>query len=372
MSTTVERLADIAGELVGFPSVGTDATALGACAEWVCARMERTPSLRVRRFEDAGTPSVLVTVGEAVPTVLCCGHLDVVEASDPRAYTGARRGERLVGRGAADMKGPVAALIDLLETEPVAGLGLLLTGDEESGGAHGTAHVLKSLDWRPDVVVLPDGGANMRLVTEQKGLLRLRLKAEGSAAHGARPWLGVNALERVYAGYRSVRRAYPLPIDEADWRVSCALTALRNGNNAPNTVPDHAEGILDLRYPGGGPYATTGEALLLDVERRLQRLGVATEVLVHAPPFVLDTDSTWVSRLQNAARAVLDQSLMLTREAGASDARYFGAEGVPVLVFQPVCADWHGANEWIDLDSLVSFREICLRFVRDALARALA
>ncbi|HEY7782969.1 MAG TPA: M20/M25/M40 family metallo-hydrolase [Ktedonobacterales bacterium] len=368
MGTMTERLAEIAGGLVGFPSVAADGEALHACADWVSARMARTPSLRVRRFEDVGTPSVLVTVGESVPTVLFCGHLDVVEATDPAAYTGTRQGNRLIGRGAADMKGPIAALLDIVETEPVAGLGLLLTGDEESGGAHGTAHVLRSLDWRPEVVVLPDGGANMRLVTEQKGMLRLRLTAEGQAAHGARPWLGINALERIIAGYQAVRRAYPPPVDEDDWRVSATLTVLRNRGNAPNTVPDFAEGMLDLRYPGNGPGASDGQELLRAVRGHLARHDVRSDILLHAPPFVLDPDSPWAGRLRDVARGVLDDPMRLVREAGASDARYFGVEGVPVLVFQPVCADWHGAGEWIDLESLAAFREVCARFAREALA----
>src|SRR5262249_584735 len=151
---------------------------------------------------------------------------------------------------AADMKGPVAALMDVFVAEAHSHVGLLLTCDEESGGAHGTQHVLRSLAWRPEVVLLPDGGASMRLVTQQKGLLRLKLTAVGRSVHAARPWQGINALERAFRGYQSMRRAYPPPREEADERISVTLTALHSVGNSPNALPDVAEGVLDVRYPG--------------------------------------------------------------------------------------------------------------------------
>jgi succinyl-diaminopimelate desuccinylase len=281
------------------------------------------------------------------------------------------------------MKGPVAALLDILETESLPGLGLLLTTDEESGGQHGTRHVLDRLETLPEVALLPDGGANMRLVVEQKGLLRLRLLAEGIPAHGSRPWLGANALERLYEGYAEVRRRFPTPESEDDWRVSVTLTALRNVGNSPNTVPECAEGVLDMRFPGPPPAVPATAAMSgpagagapRDSRAYARRIAgwlrpyhTSSKTLLYAPAFCLDDTSPWVARLQSVAGARLGRSLPPCREAGASDARFLAAKGIPVLVFQPHCADWHGSHEWIELGSLALFRAVCADFARVALS----
>lgn len=366
-----ERLATITEYLVAFPTVAGNDTGITGCLDWVRQHvLARAPRLRARQFVSRGKPSLLFSTGNAPPRVLLCGHLDVVEAVDHQRDFRARplNDDYLGGRGTADMKGPVAALIDIMVTKAQSGLGLLLTTDEETGGEDGVGHFLHAVEWRPEVVILPDGGANLRLVTEQKGILRLRIHASGTAAHGARPWLGQNAIDRLYRGYQALLHAYPIPASEDDWRVSITLSQL-HGGIAPNTVPWHAEGLLDIRYPGDGR-ADAGERLLRDIRRRLSRLQVAADVLAVAPPFVLAAGDPAVERLQRVAADHLGAPLPLARESGASDARYFSAEGVPVIMFQPECADWHAADERVNLASLAQFRTLCAAYARAMLARS--
>lgn len=368
MDRIVERLATITDHLVSFPTVASNPTALQGCVDWVRAFiLTRAPRLHLRQFLSNGKPALLLSAGDMPPRVLCCGHLDVVEATQPSAYQAIPLGEnRLQGRGVADMKGPVAALLDILVNDSLPGMGVLLTTDEEIGGQDGTAHVLQQLDWLPEVVILPDGGANMRLVTAQKGVLRLNVTATGRAAHGSRPWLGDNAIERLYRGYQSLLRAYPIPASESDWRVSITLSEL-HGGQAPNSVPWQATATLDVRFPATGPHA--GETLFHDIQCRLQRHNVQAQIAKLSPAFELDLQHPCVARLQEVAQSLLQHPLPLSREAGASDAHYFAALGVPVLMFQPECADWHGAGEWINLESLATFRTLCAGFVKTLLGR---
>src|SRR5690348_13757332 len=184
MPDDTERLAEIAAALIAFPSLADDGDALERCLAWAVEHVRsRAPDLRIQRYHAGGKPSALLWYGDTPPRVLLAGHLDVVAASGPDAFT-PRRDERgrLYGRGAADMKGPVAALLDLLAHERRSGLGLLLTSDEESGGEHGALHVIERMETLPEVVLLPDGGANLRLICEQKGVLRLALSTRGEAA----------------------------------------------------------------------------------------------------------------------------------------------------------------------------------------------
>jgi len=371
MRDDVERLAEIAAALIAFPTLADDDDTLDRCLAWAVDHAHaRAPDLRIQRYHSGGKPSALLWHGDTPPRVLLAGHLDVVAASGPDAFT-PRRDERgrLYGRGAADMKGPVAALLDLLSTERLPGLGLLLTTDEESGGEHGALYVLERMEMLPNIVLLPDGGANMRLICEQKGVLRLALSTHGTAAHGSRPWLGANAIERLYAGYEALRRRFPIPTDEDDWRVSITLTSLRSEGNSPNTVPQAASGILDIRYPAGDPPSMdVAGALAGEIATILRPFHTSTQTLLHGPAFRLDERSPSVATLQAAARRELGHEMPLAREAGASDARFFSARGVPILIFQPECANWHSHDEWVALPSLARFRAVCARFLRDALA----
>ncbi|HKS70011.1 MAG TPA: M20/M25/M40 family metallo-hydrolase [Ktedonobacterales bacterium] len=367
--TMVERLAKLASMLIEERTVAHHEKALRDCFMRVGGYLhQHAPHAEPRFFEDGGFRSLLVTHGAGPARVLLCGHLDVVPGDDEQFTPRRLSGDRLGGRGAADMKGPIAALLDAFAAEPLPGLGLLLTSDEELGGEHGTRYVLDQLAREgalPAAALLPDGGANMRLVAEQKGVLRLRVVASGRAAHGARPWLGVSAVERLLAGYRAVLRAFPPPKAEDDWRPSIALTQLSTGDNAQNTIPARAEATLDIRFPAevGRP-----EALCAQISARLHRYGIAPSDVSIAPAFALDLGSSWVARLQEVAASVRGEALPLVREAGASDARFFATYGIPALIFQPECVGWHGPDEWVNLESLAVFREIVARFVRAVLS----
>jgi succinyl-diaminopimelate desuccinylase len=367
MDRIIERLATITEHLVSFPTVAANPDAIHQCVDWARAHvLTRAPRLRARQFVANDKPSLLFTCGDIPPRVLLTGHLDVVSA-DASMFKATPQGEtRLAGRGVADMKGPVAALMDIIENDALPGLGLVLTTDEEIGGANGTAYVLRQLDWQPEIVFLPDGGANMRLITAQKGVLRLRLTAPGKAAHGSRPWLGDNAIEKLIRGYQALLRAYPIPADEDDWRISINLSQIEGGN-APNSVPDEAHATLDVRYPANGPDA--GELLLQDMRRRLSRYDITATAPAPTPAFALDADAPGVQLFQNLAHQLIGHELPLAREAGASDAHYYAAANIPVIICQPECHGWHGPEEWVDLASLATFRKLVATFAKAYLAR---
>lgn len=376
---SARHLADLASRLIEYRTTEDRPDELKRCRDFARAHLlVHAPHASEWPLpESGGKPILLVSHGERPPRLLLCGHLDVVAAHDgaftPRLRPG--RGGRLYGRGAADMKGPVAALMEVFESNPLPGLGLLLTTDEEIGGMNGTEHALRCLPWRPEVVVLPDGGASMRLVVEQKGLLRLRLGATGRSVHAARPWKGRNAAELLMRAYRVLQRTFPRPRREDDWRPSVTLTRIHTGGdtgeNAANAVPDHATAILDIRYPASGPDAWDRERLLQAIRQRLgqARIPIEVEPILHVEPYHLDLQSPWVARLQDEVRRLRDEGkpLDLLQEAGASDARFFGREGIPVLIFQPKCEDAHGPDECLSLDSLAQFHEILAGFVRSAL-----
>lgn len=364
MDQLIERLATITEQLVSFPTIEHNATEIDTCLNWVKSHiLAHSPRLNVQEFMSQGKRSLLFTAGLEPPTVLFCGHLDVVDAPRQSDFQTTRiDATRLRGRGTADMKGPIAAMIDIMTHDPVSDTGLLLTTDEEIGGENGVGYILPLLPWKPDVVILPDGGANMRLITEQKGILRLRLIAHGQSAHSSRPWLGDNAILKLTNAYSALMRKYPAPIAEDDWKVSMTLSEIIGGIS-PNSVPWIAEGTLDVRFPAMSD--EDDARLLANLKQNLKRRHIETSVVSSAPGFKLDSNSPFIKQLQSIAASILQRPFDLAREAGASDARYFAEYGIPVLMFQPFCAGWHSDNEWIDLASLAQFRSICHAFAKE-------
>jgi succinyl-diaminopimelate desuccinylase len=362
----LEQLSYLLTQLISFPTVTGQQAHIDNCLNWVRHFVEEhNPSLHLQQFESHHSPSLLMFAGDSFPRVLLCGHLDVVESTSDHAFTAVFDHDNHVqGRGAADMKGPIAALLDIMVTQPPPGLGLLLSTDEESGGFDGVHHVLQQIDWQPEVVILPDGGADFRLVYEQKGFYILHIWIEMAYAG---PTLNPksNPVDRLARAILQLGKNYPNPVSEEDWKVSLTPSQI-HGKFQSNGQPTRADATLDVRYP----HTETGDgAQLVDaIAQRLRRYyGISLEAQVAAPPYFLDPQSPYIAAVQRAAQHLHIGPLPLTREAGSSDARHFAEKNIPVLIFQPTCADWHGQNEWVSLDSLLLFRNLTAGAIREIL-----
>lgn len=295
----------------------------------------------VKRFEEAGKPSLLVSFRETMePGLLLHGHLDVVEASD-QMFEPVEKNERIYGRGAADMKAGVACLVKTmkdLDGEP--DVALLLTGDEETGGFSGTGHLVeKGLE--PEFALSAEPTENFpEVVVEQKGVLQLKLGAEGESAHGSAPGRGVNAAEKLMEIYREFKSSLP----EGEYVTTVNLGTFSAGEEV-NRVPDYAEMELDIRYTGEyGPEKVMAELEGFDIE---------VEVIAEAPMMKTDPDNPYVQALEGA----------IGREAYASDMRFFTARGVPAVNYGPAGYNIHSENEYVEIDSMRRYCKILEEFV---------
>ncbi len=338
------------------------------CFSLVRNHLEELPGIELRSFESGGYDSLLVLPrGVDHPTVLFCAHLDVVEHADSGVYRSEVRDGRIVGPGAGDMKGQLAVLIQLVRhlwrASPALPVGLLITSDEERGGENGVRYLAEEEGLAAEVVIMPDGGSLADITVEEKGILHLRVVAGGSAAHAARPWLGINAMERLIEDLRTVREELfdPLLPDRVDpddsgthWFPTCAITRISTPNDSPNRIPDRAEAVLDVRFPP--PWSST--ALLEEIEARLS-LGTAAEVMIAAEPTRLSPDPRFVE----ITAEVTGLAPRLVRASGGSDARFFSARGIPVILSRPLVGNLHGSEEWIGIDSMLDYFEICRRYV---------
>ncbi|MFD0201608.1 MULTISPECIES: M20 family metallopeptidase [Saccharothrix] len=322
------------------------------------------PGFTVERFESGGKPSALVYVGEHRPhfRVIFNAHLDVVPGTDDQ-FRPRRDGDRLIARGAQDMK--LSALVlasvfrDLALRLPYP-LGLQLVTDEEVGGRDGTLHQLEQ-GVTASFVVIGEHSA-LRVVAESKGLITVRLQAVGRAAHSAYQWLGDNAVLKVVRAVDRVLTAYPVAAVE-EWRTTVNVARISSGNQALNQVPADATAWLDVRFPPEDTDFTgrTPEEVAAHFTA-LCPPGVTAEVDHFEPPHRAAADGPYLLALQRAARAQ-GYSGELLRKHGAADSRFYFQRGIDAVIFGVGGDGQHGPDEYADLTTVEPYRRALISFL---------
>jgi succinyl-diaminopimelate desuccinylase len=352
-----DELVTLAERLIAYETCEPDgiAEAAGFVRGWLEARGIEATSDEVR-----GLPVVKAEVGpEGAPTVVLHGHLDVVPARagqfEPRV-----EGDRLYGRGAYDMKGAIAAM--MLVTAAVRDqdgirVRLGIVGDEESEeeAERGSDHLVDT-GFTGDFAITGEP-TDLHIGIEAKGVLALRLEIGGTAAHGATPWLGDNAVLNAIDVFRSIESLpFARHSSELFDRPSINLGRILGGD-ALNKVPDRCIIDVDIRYlPDQDP------AAILEQVREIPNAEV--KALLTRPPATVDRDSPFVRALRASATEHHDGEPMSVGRDGASDAVSFLRVGVPAVEFGPVGAGHHGPEEWVSVSSLETYRQALESFLR--------
>ena len=361
-----ERIVQLTRDLVLIESTDDLPSERRRCFQLIRNHLEAVPHLKLEMREKNGYESLLaLPESGGDPDVLLCGHLDVVKHLAEGSYRSELRDGRIYGPGAGDMKGQLAIMIELLRymgrEHPGASVGLAVTSDEERGGENGVKFLVEECGLRCGRVIIPDGGSLTDVTVEEKGIIHLRVNAVGNPAHAARPWLGENALERLTDSLADVRawfrRYWPDDHDadkqETHWFPTCAVTNISTENDSPNRIPASASAILDIRFTP--PH--TSKSILKEIRSRLLP-GIVLDPIVCAEPTHLAPDREFL----RVTEEVTGVAPRLVRACGGSDGRFFCAQGIPVLLSRPRVGNLHGRDEWIEIESMLQYFEICRRY----------
>jgi succinyl-diaminopimelate desuccinylase len=352
-----EELLALAQRLIGYDTSEPDGVleAAGFVEGWLEARGIAVATEEVREL-----PVLKAEVGpEKAPTVVLHGHLDVVPGR-PGQFEPRVEGDRLWGRGAYDMKGALAAMlltVAELRDQDAVRVRLGIVGDEESEeeADRGSDHLVDS-GFLGDFAITGEP-TDLHIGVEAKGVLALRIEVAGTAAHGATPWLGDNAVLRALDVFRSIESLpFARHSSELFDRPSVNLGRIWGGD-ALNKVPDRCAIDVDIRYlPDQDP------AALLEEVRSIP--GAEAAPLFSRPPAVVDRESPFVRALREAASTPDGSEPMSVGRDGASDAVSFLRAGVPAVEFGPVGGGHHGPEEWVSIASLESYRRALCSFLR--------
>ena len=375
-----------------------------AIADHYTAILERA-GLPVERFEPRASNVSLVSTQPgrtARPRFVLNGHLDHFPADDHALwsfppYEGRVEGDRILGRGVADMRGGLTASLFayLLLHEhrvPLHGpLTLMMVADEEAGGAWGTGWILEQ---RPDlagdacIIGEPEAPSGVRI--GEKGKCQFRLVAEGASRHGGLG-TGDDVVIRIGAALQEARRLVELPDNPPAellpvletmthyWRTEHdrgrqwlyrhpSMTAgLIRGGIKVNVVPRRCEVEIDCRLPFG----IAPDDIRREVEGRLAAAGLADVRFEPMRPWFTASYTSPADplvRLVTAnAAAATGEVPRLTITFAATDARYFRPRGVPTVIFGPRPNEMAAPDEFITVEDLVAVTKVHLATVLDVL-----
>jgi succinyl-diaminopimelate desuccinylase len=364
-----DELLGFARALIGAPSEnpgGTEDVAAEVAGEILAGLDVATETVR----GDAGRPSLVGRTGAADgPSLAWNGHLDTVPAGSADTWSSSPFEGRivdgaLVGRGACDMKGSIAAT--LAAASAIRRVGLQLRGsltlhlaaDEELAGLHGTKVLLEAGYLDQDAAIVGEP-TDLQLGLAQRGGAWLTATAFGRAAHGSQPDRGVNAITSMARFLLRLRDGLP-DRHHALAGSPSINAAIITGGSAPNVVPDRCRVDIDRRVIPG---ETDPEEVLAPLRAvidglRAEHPEVRIDLEVRewtdaaeAPP-----DSRVATLARAAVAAETGASPADVGFTGITDARYYmnGAR-IPAVILGPGSLGVaHTADEWVRVEDLVT------------------
>ncbi len=287
-------------------------------------------------------------------------HMDVVAGRDDQFEMKIEDG-KAIGRGTCDMKFSIPLGIALLNEAKEKGVDfcLMISTDEEVGGLEG-AKVVAERGFSPKVLIVPDGGENLNFVDKAKGVCQLKLVTKGMPAHASRPWLGKNAIDPLLKLGAELLKIYGENNLTESWKTTMNFGTISGGTSTNQVCPE-AEMKIDFRYPE----TDSIDNIVAAVEGKIRELGLEVEVskLSTGLPTFTDVNEPEVKKYIGVMEETFGKRIAVKQTYGASDARHFAQLKCPVLMHKPLGGEIHSADEWVDLDSVMTFYEGMRRYL---------
>jgi succinyl-diaminopimelate desuccinylase len=331
-----------------------------------------------------GVTNLWARLGDARPLVCLAGHTDVVPpgplgewTSDP--FTPSVRDGYLYGRGAADMKGSVAAFVVAVEAllargRPRGSIALLITSDEEGPSVDGTARVVErqqregtQLDYC--IVGEPSSVAHLgdMIKNGRRGTLSGTLIVKGVQGHIAYPHLAKNPIHLLAPALAELTATHWDGGNEYFPPTSFQCSNIRAGTGATNVIPGSLELLFNFRYSTQSTRESLAERL--EAILRRHRLDYALVWTAHGEPF-LTPKGRLVDVASSVIREVTGNEPVLSCEGGTSDGRFIARICPEIVEIGPVNETIHKLNERVAVADLALLATIYRRILERLLAAA--
>ncbi len=366
---------DLARALIARPSVTPEDA---GCQALIAERLEPL-GFRIHDLRFGEVTNLWARRGTERPLFVFAGHTDVVPPGPEEAWTSPPfeptiRDGVLYGRGAADMKGSLAAMVTalerLLERRPdlPGSIALLLTSDEEGPAVDGTVRVVEWLteqgeriDWC--LVGEPSSHARLgdRIRIGRRGSLSGNLRVLGRQGHVAYPDLAENPIHRALP---ALNELVSVTWDTGNAHfppTSFQISNLQAGTGATNVIPGHCDVAFNFRFGT----ESSPESLQARVTSILDRHGLRYRIdwTLSGMPFLTSTRGPLVRTVQAAIRELTGIETELSTGGGTSDGRFIAPMGAEVIELGPVNATIHQIDECVRIDELERLSALYERIV---------
>jgi len=347
------------------------------CQDMLGSRLEKI-GFTLEPMPANGVSNLWARKGDTGPLLVFAGHTDVVPTGNLEHWSSAPFeaaiiDDHVVGRGAADMKGGVAAMITAVERFVQSGLhttgsiGILLTSDEEGPATHGTREVIDRLQARSEhidycVVGEPTSTDKLGDVIRhgRRGSLGAHVVVNGTQGHVAYPHLADNPLHRTMPALAELASIQWDKGNDHFPPTTLQISNIHAGTGATNVIPGELSIEFNLRYSP----ETSIEQIQETVQSLLDRHNLDFNIIWKdsARPFITDP-GTLTDAMQNAIRQESGITATLDTGGGTSDGRFIAPTGAQVIEFGPINATIHQIDEKVsctDIDTLTRIYESVL------------
>ncbi|MCX5694666.1 MAG: M20 family metallopeptidase [Candidatus Omnitrophica bacterium] len=304
-------------------------------------------------------------------SLLLTPHLDTVPAGaswKTPALKAKIIGNRIYGLGATDCKGNLASALEALNSIVDDGIKLdydvifAATADEESGSALGLIPLLERKLLKADVAVVLDAD-DFEIVITQKGLMHLSVQLHGKKAHGAYPWLGVNAIDLAAKIIIDLKGQHKQYIKNKYLHGPTVNVGTIKGGDKVNVVSDWCEFELDFRFLPG----SSEKEILRSLKKIISKYTKNYKITIQGiqAPYYIDPKHPLVNSLVSAMKSCKIKPRISGSE-GATVITFFKAMGMPAVATgfgTEGCA--HIADEYACLDNLYKGAQVLVAFLKE-------
>lgn len=364
--TSTSPTLDLAMELISRRSVTPEDD---GCQELMISRLEKL-GFRIERLPFEEVTNLWARRGDSGPLFCFAGHTDVVPSGPEEQwqfppFEPCIEEGYLCGRGAADMKGSLAAFVTAVERfvanhpDHEGSIALLITSDEEGPFINGTTRVIDHLEARNEkidwcIVGEPSSTEKVGDVIKngRRGSLSGTLKVRGIQGHVAYPHLVRNPIHEAAPALAELAATVWDEGNEFFPPTSFQISNIHAGTGATNVVPGHVDIEFNFRFST----EVTADELKVRVRDILDRHGLEWDIdwILSGNPFLTAAGSL-VDAARESIRTVLGYETELSTSGGTSDGRFIAPTGAQVVELGPCNATIHKINERVrasDLDDL--------------------
>lgn len=374
MSETIE----LTKQLISRESVTPEDA---GCQQLMASRLE-TLGFNIESMFFVDTLNMWARKGTEKPVFCFAGHTDVVPTGDPKLWNTPPfeptiKDGMLYGRGAADMKGSLAAMVVATERfvtkhpDHKGSIAFLITSDEEGPFINGTTRVIDTLEARNEKIdyclVGEPSSTNYCgdiVKNGRRGSLTGDLKVKGIQGHVAYPHLADNP---VHSAAKSI-----LELTEIEWDkgndyfppTSFQISNINGGTGAGNVIPGELDVMFNFRYST----EVDAEYLVTEVEKIFanNQLNYDIKWTYNGLPFITETGN-FIDAVNQAIEDVVGKPPTLSTSGGTSDGRFIAPTGAKVVELGPCNATIHKINESVSVDDLEKLTDMYEKILENTL-----